>query len=307
MARGSTTAHARRRFWFLLFLVTLGLGLAASWAVGSALTRPSPSDVPAAVPPARDLRLKAEDGVSLAATYRPGRTGRSPGVLLLHGVNASRAAAGNAAWLAGEGYAVLTVDFRGHGESDPARKSFGLHESRDAAAAFAWLKRRQSGAPVAIVGVSLGGAAALLGDGGPLPADALVLQAVYPDIRHAIRGRIASITTAGPAWLLEPLLSFQSKPRLGVWPGRLSPLAALRRYRGPVLVVGGGADRYTPPAETQAMYDAAPGPKALFIAAGADHAETSGLSSEAYRRALLSFLRRTMPPGDLGDPLQPRP
>jgi pimeloyl-ACP methyl ester carboxylesterase len=296
MVIGTRTRRSRRRAWILLLFALLALGLAASWAVGSALTRPSPSDVPAAVPPARDLRLTAEDGLSLAATYRPGRHERSPGVLLLHGVNASRAAAGNAAWLAGQGYAVLTVDFRGHGESDPANKSFGLHESRDAAAAFAWLKRRQGGAPVAIVGVSLGGAAALLGDGGPLSADALVLQAVYPDIRHAIRGRIATVAGAGPAWLLEPLLSFQSKPRLGVWPGRLSPLAALRRYRGPVLVVGGGADRYTPPDETKALFDAAPGRKSLFIAAGADHAETSGLIDPAYRQVLLSFLRRTLPP-----------
>jgi pimeloyl-ACP methyl ester carboxylesterase len=281
----------------MLTLIMLALGLAASWAVGEALTRPSQSDVPAAVHPARDLGLKAEDGVSLAATYRPGRTERSPGVLLLHGVNASRAAmARNAAWLAGEGYAVLTVDFRGHGESAPARKSFGLNESRDAAAAFAWLKHRQGGAQVAIVGVSLGGAAALLGDGGPLPADALVLQAVYSDIRHAIRGRIAAIATAGPAWLLEPLLSFQSKPRLGVWPGRLSPRAALRRYRGPVLVVGGGADHYTPPEETKALFDAAPGRKSLFIAAGAGHAETSGLTDADYRQALLAFLRQTLPP-----------
>ena len=32
----------------------------------------------------------------------------------------------------------------------------------------------------------------------------------------AIRNRIAAFTTAAPATLLEPLLSVQSRPRLGV-------------------------------------------------------------------------------------------
>src|SRR5687768_1908558 len=269
----------------------LGVGLAPSRGLASWLMRPAPASVPDARAPARDVIITTKDGLSLAATYWPGRTDAAPAALLLHGVKSSRESlAANAAWLASVGYAVLTVNFRGHGESTPAQHRFGLHESRDAKAAFDWLKQQQGGAKVAVVGISLGGAAALLGEDGPLPADALVLQAVYPDIRRAIRGRIASITTAGPAWLLEPLLSFQSKPRLGVWPGRLSPLAALRRYRGPVLVVGGGADSYTPPDETKALVDAAPGRKSLYIAAGADHAETSGLTDPAYRRALLSFL-----------------
>jgi pimeloyl-ACP methyl ester carboxylesterase len=295
---GTTTGRTsrRRRFWLTAAAPALVLGLAASWGVGEALTRPSPSEIPAARPPARDVRLRTEDGVSLAATYWPGRTTEAPAVLLLHGVESSRASmTSSAAWLAGNGYAALTIDFRGYGESTPAAHSFGLNESRDAAAALAWLKRRQGGAPVAILGVSMGGAASLLGERGPLPADALILQAVYPDIRHAIRNRIGSITTAGPALLLEPLLSFQSKLRLGVWPDRLSPLAALRSYRGPLLVVGGGADVHTPPAETRALYAAAPGPKALFIADGADHAQTSGLATEAYREIVLAFLRRSMP------------
>jgi alpha-beta hydrolase superfamily lysophospholipase len=186
----------RRLFLPLLTLIIL-LGLAASWRFGGAMVRPTPSRVPPAAPPAIDFRLRATDGLPLAATYRPGRRPDSPAVLLLHGNGASRAAvAPNAGWLAAQGYAVLAIDFRGHGGSASVPHSFGLFESRDAEAAFAWLKRRQRGAKVAVVGISLGGAAALLGDRGPLPADALVLQAVYPDIRHAIRNRIADLSFA---------------------------------------------------------------------------------------------------------------
>jgi pimeloyl-ACP methyl ester carboxylesterase len=278
-----------------LFVLLLAAGLGASWAVGSIMVRTRPSAVAPARPPAEDLRLTAADGIGIAATYRPGRGPDAPAVLLLHGNDSSRAAnAANAAWLARWGFATLAIDFRGHGGSGTAPHSFGLFEARDARAGFAWLKRHQHGAPVAVVGASLGGAASLLGEDGPLPADALVLQAVYPDLRHAIRNRIASIVTIGPALLLEPLLSFQALPRMGVWPSRLAPIDALAHYHGPVLVIGGAADRYTPPEETRTLYAAAVGPKALWFAPGADHAATCVLETMAYRARLLAFLRATI-------------
>ncbi|HEU0134343.1 MAG TPA: alpha/beta fold hydrolase, partial [Allosphingosinicella sp.] len=205
-------------FWGILGLVA---GLALSWAAGSMMVAGQASPVPPAEPPAIDLRIRSEDGLLLAATYRPGRRPDSPAVLLLHGVKSSRAStAPSATWLARLGYATLTMDFRGHGGSEMADRSFGLLESGDARSAFRWLKRKQRGARVAVIGNSLGGAAALLGPSGPLPADALVLQAVYPDIRRAIRNRIAARLTSAPAYLLEPLLSFQSRPRFGAWPAQ---------------------------------------------------------------------------------------
>lgn len=271
------------------------LGLLLIWAVGEALVRPTPAAVPAAVPPAVDLRLASVDGMPLAATFRPGRTATSPAVLLLHGNGASRAAmAATAELLSGRGYATLAIDFRGHGQSASAPHSFGLFESRDAEAGFRWLKAREHGARVAAVGLSLGGAAALLGEHGPLPADALVVEAVYPDIRHAIRNRIAAFTGAAPAAVIEPLLSLQARPRLGVWPSRLSPLEAARRHSGPVLVVGGDADRYTPPDETRALYGAFPGPKHLAFMRGKAHAGVGDISDPGYRAALIAFLDRTI-------------
>jgi len=286
-----------RRTLLLGAFLALLAGLALSWAAGSAMVRGVPADVPPAEAPAVDLRIRTGDGLALAATYRPGRRPDSPAVLLLHGVKASRAStAPTAAWLAGLGYASLTVDFRGHGESDMAERSFGLREASDARAAFGWLKRRQGGARVAVIGHSLGGAAALLGPSGPLPADALVLQAVYPDIRRAIRNRIAARLGALPARLLEPLLSFQSKPRFGVMPGDLSPIDALRRYPGPVFVLGGLDDRYTPPDETRALFAAAPGPKRLWLVPGCDHEAMGALADPAYRARLGRFLEATIGP-----------
>jgi pimeloyl-ACP methyl ester carboxylesterase len=276
-------------------LVALLLGLGASWLAGSFMTQGHHSDVTSAVPPAQDLIIHTQDHIAIAATFTPGHDDHAPAVLLLHGLGASRQATrGNATWLAGLGYATLAIDFRGHGQSDVAARTFGLREALDARAAFDWLKSRQNDAPVAVIGISLGGAASLIGDAGPLPADALILQAVYPDIRHAIRNRIASRLGITLGIVLEPLLSFQAPLRLGVWPARLSPLKALAHYGGPVLIIGGEQDRSTPPAESRLMFAAVKGDRELWLVPQGDHAAICDLADPLYRARIRAFLEKVL-------------
>jgi pimeloyl-ACP methyl ester carboxylesterase len=173
--------------------------------------------VPRASPPARDLRLASSDGVWLAATYWPGPSPRSPGLLLLHGNGASRAA------FAQEG-ALLT------------RSGFA-----------------------------------------------------------ALAGPVLAI-------LVEPLLSWQALPRFGVAPAAMSPERALRRPAGPLLVVGGERDRYTPPAETRRLYAAAPGPKRLWWARGLDHARVGGRLARVPRGAVGFPERNNRTPAARGQP-----
>ena len=94
---------------------------------------------------------------------------------------------------------------------------------------------------------------------------------------------------------LEPLLTYQSRIRLGVWPDRLSPLAAVRHFRGPVLVLGGEKDRSTPVAETRALYDAVPGPKELWIAAGRGHNDMVVASDDEWKARVGAFLSKHFP------------
>jgi len=279
----------------VLLPLAISAGLGASWIAGSIMTQGSQTAVAAAEPPAEDLKFLTKDGITIAATFTPGYDDHSPAVLLLHGVRTSRQAmAANAAWLASLGYAALTIDFRGHGQSDIATRTFGLHEALEARVAFDWLKHRQNGAPIAVIGISLGGAASLIGDAGPLPADALILQAVYPDIRRAIRNRIASRLTNLLGYGLEPLLSFQASFRFSVWPSRLSPLNALTTYRGPVLIIGGQQDRSTPSVESREMFAAVQGHRELWLVPSGDHAEICDLADVAYRERIKAFLGKVM-------------
>jgi len=277
-----------------LFLLLSGLIVlvpALAWLAGSVMVwARAPDRTTPAEPPARDFFLTAADGVNLAATYWPGRTPDAPGILLMHGIFAGRSGyAPQAAWLAQQGFAVLTLDLRGHGGSGSAAHTFGLTESRDARAAFDWLKQTQNGAEVGVIGISLGGAAALLGDDGPLPAQAFALICVYADIDDAIRNRVAAHAPAPFPALLTPLLKHQCKPRFGVAPDRLRPIEALRKVTAPVLIVGGGADAYTPPEESRVLFAAAAGPKTLLLLDGMNHDRASWADTPAYRERLHDF------------------
>lgn len=285
----------RRLVALLLAAVFVLLGVAA-WVVGSMESAPSNQAVAPANLPAADIRLTSTDGLALAGTYWASPEQGAPGVVLLHGNGSSRQSmVKGAQWLNGQGYAVLTIDLRGHGQSAPARKSFGYLEARDAAAAVTWLRKEQGDAKIAVIGSSLGGAAALIGEHGPVAADGLVLQAVYPDIRSAVRNRVATRLGTVFANCLEPLLSFQSRVRLGVWPDRLSPIAAIRRFRGPVLIIGGSSDRYTPLPETRELFDAAPGPKELWIAEGRSHNDLVVASDGEWTARVGAFLSAQFP------------
>jgi pimeloyl-ACP methyl ester carboxylesterase len=276
-------------------LIGSALVLGGFWLVGSVLTGATNSAVARPVTPASIVSIPSAHGIELAGTYWPGATFRAPAILLLHGNGSNRGQmSALGAMLHQQGYAVLAIDFRGHGQSTPAGKSFGLFEAEDAHAAPSWLRRCNPGSRIGAIGFSLGGAASLLGAQGPLNVDALVLEGIYPDIRRAIANRIAVRLGSWPAALIEPFLSFQSLPRFGVWPSQIAPVRAVANLRMPVMVVGGEKDVNTPPDETRSLYKAIKGRAELQMLAGVDHDELGSTVADDLKPALLAFLDRNL-------------
>lgn len=114
-------------------------------------------------------------------------------VLFLHGGGQTRHAwQRTAEYLAAKGKRAITVDIRGHGESDwvdSGNYSF-LHYAQDIEAVVGDLERRFGVRP-AIVGASLGGLASLMAEArfGPL-IDTLILVDVVPQMNPAGVARI---------------------------------------------------------------------------------------------------------------------
>ena len=149
---------------------------------------------------ARSLELQSSDGLTLRADAW-GNENDAP-VLLLHGGGQTRHAwAGTGLTLAKAGWYAVSMDLRGHGESDWCPK--GNYEHLTFGADTAHVARSFHQKPV-LVGASLGGLSSLfaLGDaheeGQDSPASALVLVDIAPRMERDGARRVLEFMNGAP-------------------------------------------------------------------------------------------------------------
>jgi alpha-beta hydrolase superfamily lysophospholipase len=188
------------------------------------------------------------------------------------------------------GYSTLLIDFQGTGESAGEAITFGWRERFDVIAAVQYLKARLPGQPVAIIAISLGGAATLLARPS-LGLHGVVLEAVYPSIDRALKNRLRMrVGPLGPA--VAPLLLVQLRSQLGIAATDLKPVEHIGGIGCPVLLIGGTLDQHTTVADTEVLFAAAREPKELWLIPNAAHVDFLEFAGDDYRRRILSFLAK---------------
>jgi alpha-beta hydrolase superfamily lysophospholipase len=281
-----------RRLRLLLILGLLAFILV--WLEGTQLLEPhnhSVGSAPADLP-AENVSFFSYAGHTLRGWFVPGQPGRGA-VVLMHGVRADRTAMlGRAKFLHAAGYSVLLFDFQAHGESLGDAITYGHLESLDAIAAVKYLRLRAPRDRVAVLGISLGGAAAILAEP-QLNADAYILESVFPTIEQATRNRLDErLGRSGKH--LAPLLLWQLKPRLGFFPADLRPIEHLGKIKQPKFLIAGTDDQKTKLKESLAMYLAAAEPKQFWAIEGARHEDLHQFARAEYERRVLEFLQKNL-------------
>lgn len=234
-----------------------------------------------------ELVIRSSTGISLKAWYSRVQNPKAVAVIM-HGVGSNRASMLERMRLANKlKLNALAFDFQGHGESGGEEITFGYLESFDAQAAVLYARRQEPKLPIFIIGVSLGGAAALLADP-PLEVDGMILEAVYPDISSAIRNRISMHIPFGE--LLTPLLTLQIEPRLGIKLSQLSPSTFAKDVTTPVLVLSGSADLHTTKQDTQMLFESFKADSSLVFFDGAAHVDLQQYDSAAYEVLVQNFI-----------------
>ncbi|MHC4513038.1 MAG: alpha/beta hydrolase [Planctomycetota bacterium] len=279
----------------LLVLGVLGLVLliGASVLAGHLLTAPRPKEIgpPSANLAAEPVAFESGSGSRIRGWLLPGRDQDKATVVLAHGIGGDRRAMlSRARFLRAAGYTALVFDFQAHGESPGKAITFGYRESRDVRAAVAFVRARRPGRKIGVIGQSLGGAACLIGDD-PIDADALIVESVYPTLQEAVQNRMEH-RLGFLGRLVTPLLTWQSRFRLGFAVDACRPIRGMRSYRGPVLIVAGAEDQSTRIEESRRMFLAAVGPKQLWVVAGAGHVDYHTAAGAEYEKRVLGFLDR---------------
>ena len=143
------------------------------------------------------MRTVRYSGAGLTIAADVGGAAGAPPILFMHGGGQTRHSWKRAAYRAAErGYHVISIDLRGHGESDWAQDGYQLDDYVADAHALAI----EVGPPVAIVGASLGGLTGLIlaGEEGASLVRALVLVDVAPRIEMEGASQIQKFMSSAP-------------------------------------------------------------------------------------------------------------
>lgn len=269
--------------------VLLVIGLVASWIVAGNLIAPQPRVIgdPPSDLPAMSISLASDSGSTIAgwSIQSPDSKGV---IVLLHGIRGSRLSMLQRARLFhSAGYSIVMIDQQAHGESPGTHITIGYREQHDVHAAVEFARQQHPGESIGVVGVSLGGASALLAS--PLGIDALVLESVYPNVHDAVHNRVAA--QLGPlSTIPAEILLMQLKPRIGISPSQLRPIDSLPNVGCPVYLVSGTDDLHTTAQETEEMFSVARQPKQIWLVDGAAHVDLYRAARVDYKDNVLRFL-----------------
>ena len=275
----------------LIFLISLVI----IYLIGTFLTKAQPTNIgsiPTDLKNTRAVSFSSKSGSKLSGWLLEAKQGRG-GILLLHGVRSNRLQMlSRARFLQSAGYDVLLFDFQAHGESTGEQITFGHLESLDAEAAYDYLEDRLCNPTIGVIGVSLGGASALLGEVKE-KAKVMILESVYPSIEEAIDNRLG-IYMGMIGSYFSPLLTLQLEPRLGVGLNELKPIEHMKNVKGAVLIISGEIDRHTTVKESKEMFFMVKASKELWLVKGKGHIDFSETLGEVYEEKVLEFLEEWM-------------
>jgi len=235
-------------------------------------------DAHAVLPGVEEVRYRTEDGLTLDAWWVPATGTVDAGTIVVFNGNAGNRAhrAPLAEALAGRGYGVLLVDYRGYGGNPGSPSETGL--SADARAAVAYLRDRDIAANrLVYFGESLGAAVAI-GLAATDPPAALVLRSPFTSL--------ADIGSTHYPFLPTSLLLRDRYPNLE----RIAELEV------PVMVIAGTADRIVPIDQSREVFDAGPGPKRLLVLDGASHNDAELIAGGRMIDEIAAFLGTVIPP-----------
>jgi len=215
--------------------------------------------------------------------HRPASVHRAPGVVFFHGFTGDRM---ESHWLfvkcaralARAGIGSLRFDFFGSGESDGTFREATLQsEIADARAAVNFFRRQKwiHRDRVGFLGLSLGGAiAAVVAPGARAKALVLWSALAYPHELRALSERVTKPLSDGTGALEYSGHIVSAHFLNGL--DRVDPLRAIRRFKGPTLVIHPGKDELLPLNHPAAFFGAAGARiKEKVIVPGADHTYTS--------------------------------
>jgi len=232
-------------------------------------------------------------------------------IIMVHGNGANRAdksvgLLNLSADLARHGFAVLSFDLRGNGESPAAPRSFGFYEQRDVMGAVDFLRSGPIPYPalgrpriIGGYGVSLGAATLLMATAQEQAISAVVSDCAYADIIPILEREIPKGGHLPPAFTPGGLTAARILYGIDFYAVRPEDIVASIAPR-PILFIHGTSDTYVPSANMNILATAAmTAPDAhvqTWLVPGAGHAQSFNTEGTVYVDRVVAFYNATLGP-----------
>lgn len=243
--------------------------------------------------PYQKITVHTPDSIDLKAYWIHDTLQKRPVVILLHGIsNCKESWMSTAAWLWEQGFSVVMMDLRAHGESGGKYCTYGYLEKKDIAALTTFLLQRDSSLKIGIWGHSLGGAVALQSLAYDPRLQFGIVESAFADFRNIVYDyqwrmfKVSSHTFAD--WAIE-----RAAATAHYYPDSIRPMEAARMVHQPVLMTHGSDDERISISYGKRNYNnLASTDKQFYEVAGANHNNLSAAGGRPYFSAILTFLKR---------------
>jgi uncharacterized protein len=242
-----------------------------------------------------EFDVRAADGVLLRGWKVRANSPNGDWIMLFHGVADNRVGTiSYADFLLHDGYSIVMMDARAHGESGGAFATYGWKERWDTKSVVDALYVSEHPHQMFALGESMGAAVALQSAAIEPRISGVVAEAPFRNLREVTYdytglhfNPLLGKTLFRPASIFalrvaENEASFRADD--------VSPERAVAERPFPVLLICDGRDHTIPCRHAEAIFHAAIGPKQLWIVPEAQHTAAFGVAPAEFERRVLAFL-----------------
>ncbi len=244
-----------------------------------------------------DFTVRANDGTELRGWKIVPPSPNNDWVLLFHGVSDNRTGVlGHAEFLLRHNYSIVMMDSRAHGESGGDIATYGWKERHDTVAITDALYKTENVRNLYALGVSMGAAIALQSAAVEPRIAAVAAEDPFASLREVSYDYAGlDLSPLLGKTLFRPATFFALRALAqagGFDPDQVSPEIAVTQRQFPILLICGTNDHRIPCRHAQLIYNAAIGPKEMWIVPGAGHAMALGQAPAEYETRVITFFEK---------------
>jgi uncharacterized protein len=194
------------------------------------------------------------------------------------------------------GFSVFTYDMRARGRSGGEYVTLGVLEQKDLVSTVEYVASRRdvAGERIGVLGISMGGATAILAAAQDPKIKAVVDDCGFSDAPRAIAAGFEHFIHL-PAFPFAPVTVWIAEERAGIDVRQARPMDVIARISPrPILIIHGTEDFVIPVDNSQRNFAAAREPKQLWLVPGAKHGEAHTVAKAEYEKRVDEFFRSAL-------------